>query len=122
MSEPVNIDRAFGNVTEFWSPKVVGRVNDQYVKLARVKGSLTWHRHDAEDEMFLVIKGRLRIEIEGRDDVLLEDGEFFIVPRGVRHNPVAEDECLIMLIETVSTSHTGDVIIDRTRSIEDQLS
>jgi quercetin dioxygenase-like cupin family protein len=119
--QPVNLEQSFGLVTEFWSPKVVGRVNDQYVKVAKLKGELAWHKHDAEDEMFLVVKGRLVIQFEHGQEVALGPGEFHIVPRGVLHNPVAEEECWIMLIETVTTKHTGDVVTDRTRSVEEQL-
>lgn len=118
----VNIGNMMGKIDGYWSPKVVGQVNDQYVKLARLKGSLTWHKHDDEDELFLVVRGRLRIELEGEDPVELKQGEFYIVPRGKMHNPVADDECHVMLVETVSTKHTGDVVMDRTKSIEDQLS
>jgi len=121
MSDVVNILRAYDAIDDFWSPKVLGRVNDQYVKVAKLSGSLTWHRHDDEDELFMVMKGRLMIEMEDRDAVHLGPGEFFVVPKGVMHNPVAEEECWIVLIETVSTKHTGDVVIDRTRSINEQL-
>ncbi|MGB6308231.1 MAG: cupin domain-containing protein [Steroidobacteraceae bacterium] len=121
MSDVVNISRAYEAIDQFWSPKVLGRVNDQYVKVAKLSGSLTWHKHDEEDELFLVMKGRLTIELEGREPVRVEAGEFFVVPKGVMHNPIAEEECWIVLIETVSTKHTGDVIVDRTRSIEEQL-
>ncbi|WP_311735651.1 cupin domain-containing protein [Croceicoccus naphthovorans] len=121
MSQAINIAKAQEAIEDLWSPKVLGRVNDQYVKAARVQGSLTWHKHDNEDELFLVTKGRLKIEIEGQDTVCLGPGEFFVVPKGVMHNPIADDECWIVLIETVSTKHTGDVVIDRTRSIDEQL-
>lgn len=107
-------------VNDFWSPRVVGRVNDQYVKVARLKGTLTWHKHDDEDELFYVLKGRLVIEYED-DRVVLNEGDFHVVPRGTMHNPVADDECWIALIEPVSTKHTGDVITSRTKSIEQQL-
>lgn len=117
----VNLRAAFDNVTEHWSPKVVGRVNDQYVKLAKIHGTLTWHKHDAEDELFLVMKGRMRIEYQ--DGVVqLGEGDMHVVPRNTLHNPVAEEECWIALIETVTTRHTGDVETPSTRSIEEQLS
>lgn len=121
MSEVVNISQAYETVDEFWFPSVVGRVNDQYVKVAKLSGSLAWHKHDHEDELFMVTKGHLTIELENRDAVHLNPGEFFVVPRGVMHNPIAEEECWIVLIETVSTKHTGDLVIDRTRSINEQL-
>jgi drug/metabolite transporter (DMT)-like permease/mannose-6-phosphate isomerase-like protein (cupin superfamily) len=108
-------------VTEHWTPRVVGRVNDQYVKVAKLLGELVWHAHENEDEMFLVLSGRLRIQIEGQADVELGPGQFSVVPRGVRHNPVAEDEVHIALIETVTTAHTGDVIVPGTVPIERQV-
>jgi mannose-6-phosphate isomerase-like protein (cupin superfamily) len=120
MLAPIDIESQFDQVTEYWSPKVIGRVNDQYVKIAKVRGEFVWHAHDAEDELFLVIRGRLRIQLED-GDVELGPGQFIVVPRGVRHNPVAADECWVALIETVTTQHTGDVITPRTRSIEEQL-
>jgi mannose-6-phosphate isomerase-like protein (cupin superfamily) len=108
-------------VTEHWTPRIIGQVNDQYVKVAKLLGELVWHAHENEDELFWVVSGRLRIELEGRDEVVLEPGEFFVVPRGVRHNPVAESEVEIVLIETVTTAHTGDVVVERTVPIERQL-
>ncbi|QHC71916.1 cupin domain-containing protein [Rathayibacter sp. VKM Ac-2801] len=108
-------------MSKHWTPRVVGRVNDQYVKVAKLLGELVWHSHDEEDEMFLVVSGHLRIQLENRPDVHLAPGEFFVVPRGVRHNPVAEDEVEIVLIETVTTAHTGDVLVAGTVPIEAQL-
>lgn len=121
MLAPTDIEAQFDRVTEYWSPKVIARVNDQYVKIAKVKGEFTWHAHEAEDELFLIVRGHLRIQFED-GDVHLNPGEFVVVPRGVRHNPVAEDECWIMLIETVTTRHTGDVETPFSRSIAEQLS
>lgn len=108
-------------VTEYWSPRVVGEVNDQYVKVAKLKGELVWHAHENEDELFLIVYGTLRIQLENREDVVLGEGEFFTVPRGIRHNPVAEEEVGIVLIETKTTLHTGDVVTDRSVPIERQL-
>lgn len=120
MLTPVNIESRFEDVTELWSPKVIGRVNDQYVKIARLQGEFVWHAHEGEDELFLVVRGSMRIQLED-GDVTLGPGEFVVVPRGVRHNPVAAEECWVMLIETVTTKHTGDVVTERTRSIEEQV-
>jgi mannose-6-phosphate isomerase-like protein (cupin superfamily) len=108
-------------VTEHWTPRVVGRVNDQYVKVAKLLGELVWHAHDAEDELFLVVSGKLRIQLEGREEVHLGPGEFFVVPRGVRSNPVADEEVEIVLIETVTTAHTGNVVVPGTVPIDAQL-
>lgn len=109
-------------VTAHWTPRVVGRVNDEYVKVARLLGELTWHAHEAEDEMFLVVSGRLRIQLPNDEEVVLEPGQFHVVPRGVQHNPVADEEVEIVLIETVTTAHTGDVVVAGTVAIEDQIS
>ncbi len=117
----VNLLAALDGVAEHWSPKVVGRVNDQYVKVAKVLGQLAWHRHEDEDELFQVLRGRLRIQFEGGAETVLQAGEFCVVPRGVLHNPVADEECWIMLVETMTTKHTGDVETPRTKSIAQQL-
>lgn len=108
------------SLTEFWSPRVVAEVDDAYIKVAKVHGSLAWHSHDDEDELFMVLKGRLRIEMEA-GPVELGEGEMFVVPKGVRHNPVAEEECHLMLIERKTTLHTGSTVTEKTRSLADQL-
>ncbi|MBD3886928.1 cupin domain-containing protein [Phormidium tenue FACHB-886] len=115
-----NFENELLSVTEFWSPKVIGQVNDQYIKVAKLKGELAWHKHDNEDEMFYVVKGRLVIQFEGHE-VELKEGDFCIVPKGVMHNPIAEDECWIVLVETVTTQHTGDIETPLTKTIEQQL-
>ena len=107
-------------LTELWSPRVVGEVDDAYVKVAKIKGVFGWHAHEDEDELFLILKGRLRIEME-RGPVELGEGEMYVVPKGTRHNPVADEECHVMLIERKSTLHTGSTITEKTRSIADQL-
>jgi mannose-6-phosphate isomerase-like protein (cupin superfamily) len=116
----VKLHEAAADLTEYWSPRIVGEVDDAYVKVAKLKGVLTWHTHEREDEMFLVLKGRLRIETQ-HETVELREGEMFVVPKGMRHNPVAEEECHVLLIERKSTAHTGDVVIEKTRSIDQQL-
>ena len=121
MIDPVDLRAAADRLTEHWSPRVVGRVNDQYVKVAKVLGEFTWHKHDDEDELFLVLRGRLRIQFEGGRETVLEAGQFCVVPRGTLHNPIADEECTIALIETVTTKHTGDLDTPRTRSIAEQL-
>ncbi|MCW8807713.1 MAG: cupin domain-containing protein [Rhodanobacter sp.] len=105
---------------EYWSPRVIDEVDDSYVKVAKVLGTFGWHSHDDEDELFVVLSGQLRIELEA-GAVELAEGEMFVVPRGVRHNPVAEQECCLMLIERKSTLHTGNLVTERTRSIAEQL-
>ncbi|MCP4203154.1 MAG: cupin domain-containing protein [bacterium] len=116
----MNLSTEAEKLRKYWSPKVVGRVNDQYVKVAKLKGDLTWHKHDLEDELFLIIKGNLVIEYEDRK-VHLREGDFHVVPKGRMHNPVCSEECWVALIETVTTKHTGDVVTDKTKSIEAQL-
>jgi mannose-6-phosphate isomerase-like protein (cupin superfamily) len=108
------------SLSELWSPRVIAEVDDAYIKVAKVHGSLAWHSHENEDELFLVLKGHLRIEMEN-GSVELNEGEMFVVPKGVRHNPVAEHECHLMLIERKTTLHTGDIVTGKTRSLADQL-
>lgn len=120
MTEVVSPAQVAATLTELWSPRVVAELDDSYVKVAKVQGSLTWHSHDNEDELFFILKGMLKIEMEGRT-VVLREGESFVVPKGVRHNPIAEQECHIMLIERKSTLHTGSEVTDKTRTLEDQL-
>jgi mannose-6-phosphate isomerase-like protein (cupin superfamily) len=108
------------SLTELWSPRVVAEVDDAYVKVAKVQGSLAWHSHEHEDELFLILKGHLRIELED-GAVELDEGEMFVVPKGMRHNPVAEQECHLLLIERKTTLHTGNVVTDKTRSLAEQL-
>ena len=99
---------------------MVAAVDDSYVKVAKVQGSLTWHSHEHEDELFYVLKGSLKIEMD-EATVILREGDAFVVPKGVRHNPIAEEECHLMLIERKTTSHTGSEMTDRTKSIAEQL-
>ena len=120
MNQSVNLRSEAESLSDYWSPRVLGRVNDQFIKVAKLKGEFVWHKHDDEDELFYIIKGRLIIQYEDRA-VTLEEGDFHIVPKGVMHNPLAEEECWIALIEPVSTAHTGDVVSERTKTIEDQL-
>jgi mannose-6-phosphate isomerase-like protein (cupin superfamily) len=120
MSDVVSPARIAASLTEHWSPRVIAELDDCYVKVAKVLGSLAWHSHDGEDELFCILGGSLRIEMEERT-VELDTGDVFVVPKGVRHNPVAERECLIMLIERKSTLHTGNEVTAKTRSLADQL-
>ena len=117
----VNLAAELDKVTEHWSPRVVGQVNDQYVKVAKLLGEFVWHAHEQEDELFQVVYGRLRIQLEGDREVVLEAGDLYVVPRGMRHNPIAEEEVGIVLIETVTTAHTGDVVTERSVPVERQL-
>lgn len=116
VSNPI---QAAESLTEYWSPRVIAELDDSYVKVAKVKGALAWHSHENEDELFHILRGRLRIELEG-SHVDLTEGDLYVVPKGVRHNPVAEDECLLMLVERKATLHTGDVVMEKTRTLEEQ--
>jgi mannose-6-phosphate isomerase-like protein (cupin superfamily) len=112
--EKVNLADTFARFADQWSPKIVGELNGQMVKLVRFQGEFVWHHHDAEDELFLVVDGRFRMEFRDRH-VWLEKGEFLIVPRGVEHRPVAEEEALVLLFEPATTLNTGNVRNERTR-------
>lgn len=120
MPQSISLRDAAAGLQELWSPRVVAEVDDVYVKVAKVHGQLAWHSHENEDELFLVLKGRLRIELE-QGSVELREGEVFVVPKGVRHNPVADSECHLLLIERKSTLHTGDIVTEKTRSVAEQL-
>ena len=106
--EKVKIAEKLSLFDERWSPKVVGELNGQHIKLVKLLGEFVWHHHDEEDEMFLVIDGRIRMEFRDRE-VWIEEGEFIVVPRGVEHRPVAEEEASVMLFEPASTLNTGNV-------------
>lgn len=107
-------------LSEHWSPRVIAELDDSYVKVAKLLGSLTWHAHENESELFLILQGSLAIELEDRT-VRLQTGDVFVVPRGVRHHPIAEHECLVLLIEKKTTQHTGSEVTAQTRSLADQL-
>lgn len=120
MADPLNPLALAAGLNELWSPAVIGEVDDCYLKVAKVHGVFGWHAHADEDELFLVLRGQLRIEFED-DAVELDPGQIYVVPKGRRHNPVAREECLILLLERKSTKHSGDTVTPHTRSIEDQL-
>jgi mannose-6-phosphate isomerase-like protein (cupin superfamily) len=120
MSQVFSPLKLAAGLTEYWSPRVVGELDEHLIKVARVKGSLAWHSHEREDEFFYVLEGTLRIEMQG-ECVQINPGEAFVVPKGTPHNPVAEQECLLMLVERKTTRHTGAQITDRTRSLADQM-
>lgn len=111
--DKVNIAGKLKRIHEFWKPHIVAEVNDHQVKLVKVKGEFIWHHHEKEDEMFLVVKGRFRMEFKGKA-VRVEEGDFIVVPRGVEHRPVAEEEAHILLFEPSSTLNTGNISNERT--------
>lgn len=113
MMEKINLTQKFSLFSETWSPRIAGELNDAYVKLVKLKGEFVWHHHEAEDELFLVVKGRLLIKFRDRD-LWLEEGEFVIIPKGIEHMPVAEEEVHVVLIEPKTTINTGNVQNERT--------
>ena len=115
-----NIEREFAAVTEHWSPRVVAECNEQSVKLAKVRGEFVWHSHAVEDEFFLVHRGRLTIRYRDEPDVVLDAGDFHVVPRGREHVTQADEECWIVLIEPDATRHTGDTESHLTKSVSAQ--
>jgi mannose-6-phosphate isomerase-like protein (cupin superfamily) len=127
----INLQEKLSLINDHWNPRVLAELNGQYVKLVKFKGPFTWHHHEAEDEMFLVVKGRFRMEFrESSDDssepgrqreVWLEEGEFIVVPRGMEHRPVATEEAEVLLFEPASTLNTGNVRDDFTVSKLDWL-
>ena len=113
--DTVNLAHKFGLFSDYWSPKIVGELNDSYVKLAKLKGEFVWHQHATEDEFFLVVKGRLLIRLRDRD-LWLDEGEFVVIPRGVEYLPLAKDEVHVLLLEPKATLNTGNVRAERTRA------
>lgn len=111
--EVVNLREKLTRFTDHWHPRIVGELNGQQVKLAKLLGEFVWHRHEAEDELFLVLQGELELQLRERT-VTLGEGEFFIVPRGVEHRPVAREEVHLLLLEPASTRNTGEEVNERT--------
>ncbi len=111
--EKVNLADAFASFDEPWSPRIAAELNGQYVKLAKLEGPFVWHSHEDEDELFFVVKGHLTLRLRDRD-IELDEGEFFVVPRGVEHLPIAEAECHVLLFEPASTLNTGETENERT--------
>jgi len=109
----VNIAQKFSLFQEYWSPRIAGELNDSYIKLAKLRGEFVWHHHELEDELFLVVKGRLLIKLR-TGDMWLDEGEFVIIPKGVEHCPVAKEEVHVLLLEPKSTINTGNVENERT--------
>ncbi len=108
MNNKVNLEEKLSAIQEYWQPKIVGELNGQHVKIVKVKGSFVWHHHDDEDELFMVLKGKLKIHLKDKT-VLLNEGEFFIIPRGTEHKPTADDEVHLLLFEPAGTLNTGNV-------------
>lgn len=112
-AERINLSEKFEFVTEYWSPKIIEQMNDYHFKLAKFKGEFTWHAHKETDEVFFVVEGEMKIEFREKI-VSLKAGELFVVPKGIEHRPVSEEECKVMLIEPAGTINTGEVKNDQT--------
>ena len=109
----VNLVQKFSLFHDYWNPKIVGELNDSYVKLVKLKGEFAWHHHETEDELFLVVKGSLLIKLRDQN-IFLDEGEFVIIPRGVEHLPIAEEEAYVLLLEPKTTLNTGNIGNERT--------
>lgn len=119
--QPIRLKERFGAITGYFSPKIIGEVNDVFVKLARIKGDdIPWHNHAQEDELFYIVEGQLLFEVEGQEPFSMVQGDLFIVPRGVSHRVSSTAECLIMLVEPMATRHTGDLVTPVTKTIDEQ--
>jgi quercetin dioxygenase-like cupin family protein len=117
----MNVKECFNDVQDYFSPKIIGEVNDTYIKIAKIKGEkVPWHQHENEDEMFYVMDGSLFFEVEGLENFTLNKGDFYIVKKGTMHRVSSKEECRIMLIENKTTAHTGDVKSEITKSISQQ--
>lgn len=122
--DKINLNQKLSLINDHWNPRIIGELNGQYLKLVKFAGPFTWHHHETEDEMFLVVKGRFRMEFReakgnspdnGQSEIWLEEGEFCIVPRGVEHRPVADEEAHVLLFEPATTLNTGNVENELTR-------
>lgn len=118
--QKVNLNEKLGQFSDHWNPRIVGELNGQHVKLVKIKGEFVWHRHENEDELFMVVKGSFTMQLRDKN-IALNEGEFFIVPRGIEHRPVAEKECSILLFEPAATVNTGSTKSDLTRKKLDSI-
>ncbi|WP_425658202.1 cupin domain-containing protein [Tenacibaculum ascidiaceicola] len=117
----INIQKEAEKLIDYFSPKIISEVNNEYVKIAKIKGEdIPWHNHENEDELFYIINGTLLMEIENQPSFTMKIGDLYVVPKGINHRVSSSEECLIMLIETKSTKHTGEIITPITKSIEKQ--
>ncbi|MCR9289163.1 cupin domain-containing protein [Saprospiraceae bacterium] len=117
----MNLIAYFKDIKDYFSPKIVGEVNDTYIKIVKIKGDkVPWHAHENEDELFYILEGSLLFEVEGKENFILNQGDFYIVKQGIKHRVSSKEECKIMLIEPKTTAHTGSVKSEITKSISDQ--
>ena len=116
----ININEKFSLISEYWTPKIIAQSNDQLIKIAKGRGEIVWHKHENEDELFIVFKGKLTIQLREKD-IVLKEGEMFVVSKGIEHCPFADTETHFMMIEPTTTRHTGDVKSDQTVPIDRQV-
>jgi len=120
-AQTINIQKEAEKLKDYFSPKIVSEVNNEYVKLAKINGQdIPWHNHEDEDELFYIIDGNLFMELENQPSFTMKKGDLFVVPKGINHRVSSTEDCLIMLIETKSTKHTGEIITPITKSIDNQ--
>lgn len=120
MPNKVTIEEKLSSFSDYWNPRIIGELNGQHIKIAKLKGEFVWHKHDNEDEMFLIVKGKLKIEFRDKT-VELNQNEFIIVPKGVEHKPVADEEVEIMLFEPITTLNTGNTESELTRTTLEKI-
>ncbi len=118
--DKINLNQKLSLFHEHWSPKIVGEMNDSYIKLAKLQGEFDWHHHDNEDELFFVVKGQLTIKFRDKD-LVLDAGELVVIPKGVDHLPVAAEEVHVMLIEPKGTLNTGNVVTEKTKQVLERI-
>ena len=118
--DKINLNQKFSLFHEHWNPKIVGELNDSYIKLAKLKGEFDWHHHDNKDELFFVVKGQLTIKFRDKD-VILDEGEMVVIPKGLDHLPVATEEVQVMLIEPKGTLNTGNVVTEKTQQVLERI-
>ena len=116
----VNVNEKLSLISSYWDPKIIGELNGQFIKLVKFKGEFVWHKHDYEDEMFFVVKGNLKMELRDKT-IVINENEFIIIPKGVEHKPVADEEVSIMLFEPATTLNTGDKINELTKNILERI-
>lgn len=118
----MNLKNEFLKVDKYFSPRIIGEVNDQFIKVAKIKGQeIPWHNHENEDELFYIVEGSLLMEIENQENFILKKGDLYVVKKGINHRVSSKEECLIMLIETKTTEHTGKINSPITKPIKDQF-
>ncbi|MBQ4841340.1 MULTISPECIES: cupin domain-containing protein [Bacillus] len=120
MISKTNVQEKFLQINDYWNPRISGELNDSYIKMVKIKGEFIWHHHDDEDEMFFVCKGKLVIRFRD-SEIALNEGEFIVIPKGIEHQPIAEEEVHLLLIEPKTTLNTGNVINERTVSIPERI-